>query len=235
MPVAHDPTLHASEVALLCSGGLDSIVLAADLATAVTVHPLYVRSGLWWEPGERAAVERVLSQLPQRDRLQPLVTLDVPVADLYPPTHWALTGEPPAYDTPDEDVYLVGRNVTLLTKAAVHCALQRVPRICLAPLAGNPFPDATPAFFAAMSAALSLGLRMPLQIDAPYRTWSKADVIRRGRLLGVPLELTMSCMNPAATTHCGRCSKCRERRDAFIEALGSDPTTYEAIGPVQRS
>ncbi len=39
-----------------------------------------------------------------------------------PPTHWALRGEPPAFDTPDEDVYLTGRNVVLLSKAAIYCA-----------------------------------------------------------------------------------------------------------------
>ena len=39
--------------------------------------------------------------------------------DVYPPTHWAIRGVPPAYDTPDEDVYLTGRNLVLLTKAGV--------------------------------------------------------------------------------------------------------------------
>lgn len=217
-------------MALLCSGGLDSIVLAADLASGLDagahVHPLYVRSGFWWERGELEIVHRALDALPQRDRLRPLVILDVPVGDLYPPEHWALTGHPPAYDTPDEDVYLVGRNITLLGKAAVHCALHGVTRLCMAPLSGNPFPDATAEFFSTMGAALSLGLRAPLRIDAPFRDLSKADVITRGTAIGVPLELTISCMRPVEGRHCGRCSKCRERHEAFVEALGRDPTRY---------
>lgn len=226
MPVAHDHTLHASAVAVLCSGGLDSVVLAADLATSANVHPIYVASGLAWEQGERRVVQEALDALPQSSRVHPLVTLEVPMTDLYPSTHWAITGTAPGYDTPDEDVYLVGRNVALIGKAAVHCALHRISRLCLAPLAGNPFPDATPDFFAAMSQALSLGLAFPLQLDAPYRTWSKVDVIRRGRALGVPMALTVSCMSPDGGRHCGACSKCRERHDAFVEALGDDPTTY---------
>lgn len=226
MPEAHAHTLHAADVVVLCSGGLDSVVLAADLATTDVVQPVYVASGLSWEAGERAVLADVLAALPAPLRVRPLVTLDMPVADVYPPAHWALTGRPPAWHTPDEDVYLVGRNVVLIGKAALYCALHGVPRLCLAPLAGNPFPDATPAFFEAMGRALSLGLDSAIAIDAPYRTWSKADVIRRGQALGVPMALTVSCMNPEGVRHCGQCSKCRERHEAFVEAIGHDPTVY---------
>ena len=79
--------------------------------------------------------------------------------DVYPPTHWAIRGEPPAYDTPDEDVYLEGRNIVLLVEGrGLHGPRPASSRVCIGPLAGNPFPDATPAFFAAMARALSLGL-----------------------------------------------------------------------------
>ena len=54
----------------------------------------------------------------------------------------------------------------------------------------------------------------------------KSDVIRLGVELGVPLELTLSCMNPRNGLHCGQCSKCRERRDAFNDAGVADPTAY---------
>jgi len=211
---------------VLCSGGLDSVVLAADLARHARVHPIYVASGLAWEREERAMLERALRAFPAKDALVPLHVLEASVRDVYAPTHWSLTGRPPGYDTPDEDVYLVGRNIVLLGKASVYCALQKVTRIALGPLAGNPFPDATPEFYAAMAQALSLGLAAPISIETPYRTWQKVDVIRRGQEIGAPMGLTMSCMNPVGGVHCGACSKCRERHDAFLEAIGSDPTRY---------
>jgi 7-cyano-7-deazaguanine synthase in queuosine biosynthesis len=55
-------------------------------------------------------------------------------------------------------VYLTGRNIVLLSKAGIYCAQRKLSRMAIGPLAGNPFPDATPEFFATMSRALSLGL-----------------------------------------------------------------------------
>jgi 7-cyano-7-deazaguanine synthase len=146
--------------------------------------------------------------------------------DVYPHNHWAVVGRPPAYHTPDDDVYLPGRNIVLLGKAGVYCATAGIGRLVLGTLAHNPFPDATPGFRSAMAAALSNGLAHTIAIEAPYARVSKPEVIRRGVALDLPLELTLSCMSPAGTNHCGVCSKCRERHDAFLAAGVTDPTTY---------
>jgi 7-cyano-7-deazaguanine synthase len=175
---------------------------------------------------------------PLAERVRPVTTLQLDMRDVYPPTHWAVVGKPPAYDTPDEDVYLEGRNLVLSSKAAVLCARLHVERLALGPLAGNPFPDATPEFIAALSRALSLGLGRELHVVTPLVTMHKEDVITLGLELGVPLELTLSCMNPVGDRHCGQCSKCRERHDAFLEAGVIDPTEYVQLsagpGPDRR-
>ena len=167
----------ASRTAVLCSAGLDSAVLLATELQAATdraggaahVQPVYVRSGFAWEPDELRLAERLIAAPPFAGRVAPLAPLDCPVTDTYRPDHWALAGTPPAYATADEEVYLVGRNVLLLAKVATWCAVNRIGRIALGPLAGNPFPDATPAFFAAMEQALSQGLDHPLRIVTPFR------------------------------------------------------------------
>jgi 7-cyano-7-deazaguanine synthase len=218
--------------AVLLSAGLDSAVLAAVEARRGFVHPIYVRTGLAWEDGELAALERLLAAPLFAGRIGPLVRLAFTVEDLYPETHWARRGDPPAFDTPDTDVYLPGRNIILLSKAAIYCARQKISRIALGPLAGNPFPDATPRFFSTIATAFSLGLDSRLTIDTPFAAMSKGEVIALGVELGVPLELTLSCMNPQDGRHCGQCSKCRERRDAFLDARVDDPTTY-ATAPLR--
>jgi 7-cyano-7-deazaguanine synthase len=233
-PATADPARPAC--AVLCSAGLDSAVLLAHQADdGATVVPVYVRVGLAWEDAERAALDGLLASPIFAGAVEPPIVLDLDMRDVYPQSHWAIRGAAPAYDTPDEDVYIVGRNVVLLTKAAIACAYRAIGRIAIGPLAGNPFPDATPEFFAAIGRALTLGLAHGIAVEAPFATWEKSAVIARGLELGVPLERTLSCMSPvdAAGTwrHCGQCSKCRERRDAFAEAGVDDPTVYAAPSP----
>lgn len=212
---------------VLFSGGLDSaVLLALECRTYERVVPVHVRSGFAWEDAERRAIDRLLGSPAFSSRVMPLATLIVDLRDIYPSTHWAVAGRPPAYDTPDEDVYLDGRNIVLLSKTAVLSARLDIPRIALGPLAANPFPDATPEFFQTMARALSLGLGKPLEIATPLAALHKEQVIALGVELGVPLELSMSCMNPAGDRHCGECSKCRERQHAFRDAQVADPTDY---------
>ena len=217
--------------AVLLSGGLDSAVLLAEEALADEVQPIYISVGLAWEAAERQALRHFLAEGLPAPTVRPLVELTVDMTDVYPAVHWARKGEAPAYHTPDEDVYLPGRNIVLLGKAGVFCAAAKLGRLVIGTLDHNPFPDATPQFRAAMANALSLGLDHRIEIAAPYARAGKAEVIARGQRAGVRLELTLSCMNARKNgdrfpRHCGVCSKCRERHDAFVEAGVADPTDY---------
>ena len=212
--------------AVLFSGGLDSAVLVAERAREGPVVAIYVSVGFAWEAEERAMIARLFAAPPLAGVVPPPVELTFDLRDVFAADHWAVKGTPPAFDTPDEDVYLDGRNIVLLSKASVFMARNRLSRVMLGPLAGNPFPDATPRFFETMARALSIGLAWEVAIETPLAALHKAEVIVRGAALGVPFELTLSCMQPVDGMHCGRCSKCRERRDGFREAGVADPTRY---------
>ncbi len=213
-------------LAVLVSGGLDSAVLLAEAARAYpAVHPLYVRVGSFWEPTEEDHLRRYLAAI-RSSTLRPLVVLDQPVSDVYGP-HWSLTGRGvPAADTPDDAVFLPGRNVLLFAKPLLWCLLGGVPELATAPLASNPFPDATPEFYDGLATLVGMAVGGTVRVRRPYADLGlhKADVLRRGA--GLPLGLTFSCLRPARGLHCGRCNKCAERRVGFTAAGLPDPTEY---------
>jgi 7-cyano-7-deazaguanine synthase len=223
-------------ICVLVSGGLDSCVMLASLARRYrNVYPVFIREGLVWEAAELRALRRFLVAANRirggpRKRfaaaIEPLTILDLPVRDLYG-DHWSTTGrKAPGATTPDEAVYLPGRNLLLLSKAAVFCAQHRIGMIAIGSLGHNPFPDATPKFFRAFARAASDALAFKFQIVTPLRQLTKTQVVRRGARLGLPLHLSVSCISPRRGRHCGRCNKCAERQRAFRVAGVVDKTKY---------
>lgn len=225
MMADHAPTADAAALAVLVSGGLDSAILLAECAgQRPAVCPLYVRFGLYWEAVELAHLRRFLEEVGSPS-VRPLTVLDMPVADLYGP-HWSITGQGvPGAESPDEAVFLPGRNLFFLAKALVWCHLHGVAEAALAPLEQNPFPDATPAFFRACQDVVNQAVGGRVRVLFPYLGLSKVEVLRRGA--GLPLRWTFSCIRPVNGRHCGACNKCQERRVAFRAAGLDDPTEYE--------
>lgn len=219
-------------VLALTSGGLDSAILVAELAKQFdSVTPFYVRCGFVWEKAELYWLRRYLKEISPRP-LAALKVVDLPLLDIYP-EHWSLTGKKtPGFETEDEAVYLPGRNIILLSKAAVYAALEGIEMIASGILKGNPFPDSTPLFFRTAEVALSEGLRAPLSVMTPFAQLSKREVLERGGDL--PLSLTFSCIAPKGFSHCGKCNKCAERIRAFKELRIADPTTYHFHRPRHR-
>lgn len=211
-------------VCALVSGGLDSCAMLAWLGQRYErVHPVFVEQGLVWEKAELRSLRRFLHALPST-LYAPLTILSLPAGDLYG-RHWSTTGKSvPNATTPDEAVYLPGRNLMLLSKAAVFCALHQISVIALGSLGHNPFADATPQFFRGFAAAAGAAVGQRLKVIAPFRRMKKAAVIRQG--CDLPLHLSFSCLAPVRGKHCGVCNKCFERRQAYRVAGVKDATKY---------
>jgi 7-cyano-7-deazaguanine synthase len=211
-------------IGVLASGGLDSSILIGHLLRERRqVQPFYIRTGLGWQAEELPALARFLAAV-AANGLARLVVLELPLADLYE-GHWSLTGRDiPGADSPDEAVFLPGRNALLIVKAAVWCQLHGVGELAMAPLGTSPFDDASSGFFRDFQAAINHGGQRHVRLSRPFGDLNKRQVMALGRDL--PLELTFSCIAPVAGLHCGRCNKCAERQAAFRDASMDDQTRY---------
>ncbi len=212
--------------AVLVSGRLDSAILCVDLLREYPqIQPIYIRSGLRWESQEIVAMGRFLEEVAD-DRIAPMVVLDEPTADVYGP-HWSTAGSGvPGAETPDEAVYLPGRNLLLTIKAAVWCRIRGIEALALGSLGSNPFPDSTPEFFRGLQDLIARAMDGGPRLIRPFAMLHKPEVLDRGRDL--PLHLTFSCIDPRGHRHCGRCNKCAERKKGFREAGIPDFTPYAA-------
>jgi 7-cyano-7-deazaguanine synthase len=94
------------------------------------------------------------------------------------------------------------------------------------------YPDCRPEYIQAFERMANLATKAavegsPVHIRAPLIHLSKAEIIHRGKALGVDYALTVSCYQADAQGRaCGQCDSCRLRRQGFVEADLPDPTQY---------
>lgn len=221
----------ANTIGLLASGGLDSSILLKHLLdVGLKVRPLYIRSGLYWQANEELALQHFLNAM-SVPRLEPLTVLNLPLADVYG-DHWSITGlDIPLAGTPDEAVFLPGRNALLTIKAALWCQLHGINELAIATLKSNPFEDASSSFFDQLEQVFA-AIGPPIRLERPFSDLSKRQVMEVGRT--VPLDSTFSCIAPQYGSHCGTCNKCAERQKAFRLVGRRDPTQYACAAVGER-
>ena len=118
-----------ADSAVLISGGLDSAILAGLWARERIIQPIYVHCGLFWEQEEITHCRLFLEAI-SSPHVLPLIELHQPANDLYG-AHWSLSGtNGPGHDTPDEAVFLPGRNVLLLSTLCNAPWLYQMPGLC---------------------------------------------------------------------------------------------------------
>lgn len=97
------------------------------------------------------------------------------------------------------------------------------------------YPDCRPEFIQAFQHMANLATRAGVEghkisINAPLIHLSKSQIIQRGVGLGVDYSLTISCYDPDREGRaCGLCDSCRLRRDGFVQAGITDPTSYITV------
>jgi 7-cyano-7-deazaguanine synthase len=86
--------------------------------------------------------------------------------------------------------------------------------------------DTTPQFLEQLNNVYRLNRKAPIQILAPFVTYSKTDILRIGLELEVDYSKTWSCYE-GQDVACGRCPTCAERLQAFQNLGLTDPLTYQ--------
>ena len=99
------------------------------------------------------------------------------------------------------------------------------------------YPDCRPEFIRAFEAMANLATkaavegRQQLRLHAPLMPLTKAQIIQRGRALGVDFGLTHSCYDPSPDgLSCGQCDACLLRLKGFAE-VGVADTRFSYRAP----
>lgn len=126
------------------------------------------------------------------------------------------------------------RNMIMASIAAAWAVAEGAETIVMGMHAGDHaiYPDCRPEFVDALSGTIYLGNEgnptfagRLFNVWAPFIDRTKADIVGIGTQMQVPWEKTWTCYN-GGEIHCGRCSTCVERLEAFDIAGIQDPTLY---------
>jgi 7-cyano-7-deazaguanine synthase len=217
------------KIIVVCSGGLDSVSLAHNIAARGDLMGL-----ISFDYGQRHKKELEFAALAAK-RLgvfHQIIDMRAIGSHL---TGSALTDdlEVPDGHYAEETMRITvvpNRNAIMLTIAFGVAAARQADAVAIAVHGGDHFiyPDCRPGFIDSFDTMQRHALDgyASVKLLAPYVTGSKADIVTDGRKHRTPFAETWSCYK-GGERHCGRCGTCVERREAFHLAGVEDPTDYE--------
>jgi len=217
---------------VLLSGGLDSAtVLAIARAEGFECHALSVDYGQRHR-AELDAAARVAASLGAASHRT--VVLDLRLFGGSALTDLSI--EVPTSPSKGIPVtYVPARNTIFLSLALALAEVTRADDIFagMNAIDFSGYPDCRPQYIEAFERMANLATKRavegsPLAIHTPIIQCGKAEIIRRGRTLGVDFAMTVSCYQADAQGRaCGRCDSCRLRREGFAATGIPDPTGYQ--------
>jgi 7-cyano-7-deazaguanine synthase len=135
----------------------------------------------------------------------------------------------------DEEIpstYVPARNIIFLSIAAGVCESIGGDAIYIGAnsIDYSGYPDCRKEFFESFENMLAKGTKAGIEekaaeIRTPIIDYTKADIVRKGKELNVPLHLTWSCYE-GGDKACGKCDSCRLRLKGFKEAGIQDKISY---------
>ncbi|WP_168627941.1 7-cyano-7-deazaguanine synthase [Cryobacterium sp. BB307] len=208
-------------VIVLMSGGPDSSTLAfhAKHQLGEDVIGLFVDSGQLFADAELAGAKTVAKALGIHLEIARLSAFRDVMIGFVPAPYVAMGG--------DAEALSRGGAFLPIAVACSYAVFTQSSRIQVATIAEDveKFPAMIP-FVENWNPNLRLFLSDEnAGIELPFLRKRKSEVLRLGTELGVPLHATRTCQQ-ATALHCGECSRCSSRHQAFRAAGLADPTAY---------
>lgn len=196
---------------VLLSGGLDSTILLADRVTSGDqVVAISFDYGQVHRAKELKAAKAVAEHYGVRHRLVGAASTMLPSA---------LTGSmeiPESHaDRPDATT-VPGRNLILLSIGVAIAEAEGAQTVLIGANKDDHagYLDCRPLFIEAVSRAAQLGTASGVGVRAPFIDMSKEEIVRFGRSIGAPIELSWSCYR-GGDQPCNRCGACESRNEAM--------------------
>jgi 7-cyano-7-deazaguanine synthase len=214
---------------VLASGGMDSCVTTAIADVDYRLAMLHVAYGQRTEARERRAFDavanfyraehRLACRLDHLKQIGGSSLTDVKIA--------VEAANLERQDIPSS--YVPFRNAHFLSIAVSWGEVLGARKIFIGAVAedSSGYPDCRPEYYAAFNRVIVAGTKpeTKLEIVTPVIQMRKSEIVRRGRELGAPFELTWSCYQGQEIA-CGVCDSCALRLRAFEEAGVEDPIPY---------
>jgi len=211
-------------VGVLTSGGVISLALLEYCSERfASVIPIYIQSGLRWEEAELFWLKKLLRGR-KSGNVEPLTVLSLPLRDTYQ-ANWSVTGvKVPSGKEQFKDIRLPGREILLLSKAAIFSALHGASTIAVGFSKSYRTNGHSDTLRTQIQTLISKSLNMPLSIIAPFEEKTREEVLFDMRNSG--FDYSFSCLGPKGYQHCGECYKCHERKICFFKTGITDRTHY---------
>jgi 7-cyano-7-deazaguanine synthase len=196
------------KVTILFSGGIDSSVLLAWCKSqGIDCQPLFLDYGQVTASREFSAAEKISKKMGL-----PLEKVTIP--DVSSLTRNQITD--PSHST---NPYYPNRNLLLLTIGSLHAYENKNQGVgigAIRAVGSTPFPDLSQMFFDEFTKLVETSLNYKLAILTPFLDLTKTEVVKIGRNLHVPIELTYSCLTNSDRP-CEFCESCISRKVALGE------------------
>lgn len=203
---------------LALSGGLDSTVLFALRLEGHDVIPITFKYGSKNNQHEMIAAHRIAAYYERMTRVVDLSCVFAEVKSDFLESGRQVLGE--------DSAFVPGRNLVFASVLAAIAESGGADSISLATYdEPAPYPDCSFEFVSYLQDTVYKGTVGKVAVVYPFIFMTKSDIVRFGRALFVPFELTRTCYSEDEVA-CGRCPACQERLVAFLDNEIDDPIEY---------